>query len=100
LLGQKKGCSSWDLNLLPGIDVEVHQVAFDSMKAAISKDVVLAYPDYTKVFEVYTDASQTQLGAVITQGNRPIAFFSRKLLSTMQQKCSVTKIELLIIVET
>ena len=86
--------------MLPGIDVEVHQVAFDSMKAAISKDVVLAYPDYTKVFEVYTDASQTQLGAVITQGNRPIAFFSRKLLSTMQQKCSVTKIELLIIVET
>jgi hypothetical protein len=78
---------------------EVHQVAFDSVKAAISKDVVLAYPDYTKVFEVYTDASQTQLGAVITQGNRPIAFFSRKL-SPMQQKYSVTKTELLAIVET
>jgi len=78
---------------------EVHQVAFDSVKAAISKDVVLAYPDYTKVFEVYTDASQTQLGAVITQGNRPIAFFSRKL-SITQQKYSVTEIELLAIVET
>ena len=78
---------------------EVHQVAFDSVKAAISKDVVLAYPDYTQVFEVYTDASSTQLGAVITQGNRPIAFFSRKL-STTQQKYSVTEIELLAIVET
>ena len=43
---------------------------------------------------------QTQLGAVITQGNRPIAFFSRKLLSTTQQKYSVTEIELLAIVET
>ena len=59
---------------------ELHQEAFDNVKAAIAKDVVLAYPDYTKVFEVYTDASSTQLGAVITQENRPIAFFSRKLL--------------------
>jgi hypothetical protein len=45
------------------------------------------------------DASSTQLGAVITQDNRPIAFFSRKL-SEMQQKYSVTEIELLAIVET
>jgi TusA-related sulfurtransferase len=39
-----------------------------------------------------------QLGAVITQDNRPIAFFSRKL-SKMQTKYSVTEIELLAIVE-
>ncbi len=44
------------------------------------------------------DASSTQLGAVITQDNRPIAFFSRKLSET-QQKYSVTEIELLAIVE-
>jgi hypothetical protein len=40
-----------------------------------------------------------QLGAVITQDNRPIGFFSRKLSET-QQKYSVTEIELLVIVET
>ena len=39
------------------------------------------------------------MGAVITQDNRPIAFFSRKLFET-QQKYSVTEIELLAIVET
>ncbi len=39
------------------------------------------------------------MGAVITQHNRPIAFFSRKL-SEMQQKYSVTEMELLAIVET
>ncbi len=59
----------------------------------------MAYPDFTKPFEVYTDASMMQLGSVITQGNRPITFFSRKL-SVMQTKYSVTKIELLAIVET
>jgi hypothetical protein len=40
-----------------------------------------------------------QLGAVITQDNRPIAFFSSKLSKT-QQKYSVTEIKLLAIVET
>ncbi len=45
------------------------------------------------------DASTMQLGAVITQDNRPIAFFSRKLSKT-QTKFSVTEIELLAIVET
>jgi hypothetical protein len=59
----------------------------------------LAYPDLTKPFEIYADASTMQLGSVITQGNRSIAFFSRKL-SVTQTKYSVTKIELLAIVET
>ncbi len=59
----------------------------------------MAYPDFMKPFDIYTDASTMQLGSVITQGNRPIAFFSRKL-SVMQTKYSVTKIELLAIVET
>jgi len=88
--GTKKVPWHWD---------EVHQIAFEAVKTTIAKDVVLAYPDYTKVFEVYTDASSTQLGSVITQSNRPLAFFSRKLSET-QRKYSVTEIELLAIVET
>ncbi len=59
----------------------------------------MAYPDFTKSFEIYTDASMMQLGSVITQGNRSIAFFSRKL-SVTQTKYSVTEIELTAIVET
>ncbi len=59
----------------------------------------MAYPDYTKVFEINTDASSKQLGAVITQDNRPVAFFSQKLSNT-QRKYNVTKIELLAIVKT
>jgi hypothetical protein len=63
---------------------------------AIVKKVVLAYPDFTKPFDIYTDASTKQLGAVITQDNWPIAFFSWKL-SDAQSKYTVTKLELLVI---
>jgi hypothetical protein len=68
-------------------------------KSATTKEVVLAYPDLSKPFEIYTDASAMQLQAVIAQDNMPIAFFSRKLSKT-QQKYSVTEIDLLAIVET
>jgi hypothetical protein len=64
---------------------------FDNVKATITKEVVLAYPDFTKPFKIYTNASTSQLGVVITQGNRPIAFFSRKL-SKAQSKYSLPKL--------
>jgi hypothetical protein len=60
----------------------IHQQAFDNVKSAIAKEVVLAYPDFSKPFEIYKDASAMQLGAVIAQDNMPIAFFSRKLSKT------------------
>jgi hypothetical protein len=86
----KKKSSRWD---------PIHQQAFDNKKAAIAKETVLAYPDFSKPFEIYTDPSSMQLGAVITQDNRPIAFVTRKLSKT-QQKYGVTEIDLLAIVET
>jgi hypothetical protein len=97
--GQTKSTKAKGTKKVPWHWDKVHQRAFDHIKSTITKDVVLAYPDYSKVFEIYTDASSKQLGAVFTQDNRPIAFFSRKLFDT-QRKYSVTKIELLAIVET
>ncbi len=61
--------------------------------------VILAYPRFDRPFEVYTDASTIQLGAVIVQSGRPIAFFSRKL-SSAQRKYTTRELELLSIVET
>ena len=55
---------------------ETHQKAFDDVKRTITRDVMLAYQDYSKAFVIYTDASTRQLGAIVTQDNRPIAFFS------------------------
>ena len=87
--GTKKKPWHWD---------EIHQQAFDNCKKIIAREVILAYPDFSQVFEIFTDASSRQLGAVITQNNRPIAFFSRKI-SEAQQKYSITELELLSIVE-
>ncbi len=71
----------------------IHQQAFDNKKAAIAKETVLAYLYFLKPFEIYTDASSTHLGAMITQDNRPIVFFSRYISKT-KQKYSVMEIEL------
>ncbi len=60
-----------------------HQKAFGNVKAVIAKETVLAYLGFSKPFKIYTDASSAQLGAMITQDNRPIAFSSRNL-SKMQ----------------
>ncbi|MGH7974471.1 MAG: reverse transcriptase domain-containing protein [bacterium] len=52
------------------------QQAFDKIKAMLSKEVLLSYPDFSKPFNVYTDASDVQLGAVIVQEKWPLAFYS------------------------
>jgi hypothetical protein len=58
---------------------KVEQNAFEKMKRIISRETLLVYPDFTKPFVIHTDASHTQLGAVISQNDKPIAFYSRKL---------------------
>ena len=40
---------------------------------------LLTYPDNNLPLYVYTDASDTQLGSVIMQNARPIAYYTRKL---------------------
>jgi len=74
------------------------QKALDELKAIVSQDVLLRYPDYTKPFDVYVDASEYQMGAVIKQEGKPLAFWSRKLTKT-QMKYTTGERELLSIVE-
>ena len=45
----------------------------------IWREVLLAYPDLNAPFEIHTDASKLQIGAVISQKGKPIAFYSRKM---------------------
>jgi transposase InsO family protein len=75
------------------------QEAFDAMKAAIAKETLLVFPDFNEEFHVHTDASNYQLGAVISQNGKPLAFYSRKL-NPAQQRYTTGEQELLGIVET
>ena len=50
--------------------VPVHQQAFHTVKAMIAGDVTLAYPVYSQGFEINTESSKLQLGAMVTQNNR------------------------------
>jgi transposase InsO family protein len=76
-----------------------HQKSFDTMKRIISKEVLLTYPDFSLGFDIHTDASDLQLGAVISQQGKPIAFYSRKL-NPAQTRYTTGERELLAIVET
>ena len=77
----------------------VEQQAFENVIKVVGKEVLLAYPNFSKPFEIYTDASHLQLGAVISQDGKPIAFYSRKLTDA-QTRYTTTERELLAIVET
>ena len=54
-----------------------HQNAFDAMKKIISGDILLAHPDFNKPFNIHADASDCQLGLVISQEGKPTAFTVR-----------------------
>ena len=69
------------------------------MKQVMARETLLAFPDFKKKFTIHTDASKTQLGAVISQEGKPIDFYSRKL-NQAQTRYTTTERELLSILET
>ena len=51
------------------------QQSFDKMHALMAADTLTAYPDHNKWCDIYTDASDFQLGACIVQGGQPVTHF-------------------------
>ena len=78
---------------------EMEQKVLDDIKCAVSQDTLITYPYFNKHFDKHTDASDYQVGAVISKNRKPIAFYSRKLIGP-QTRYTVTEKEWLSIVKT
>ena len=65
-----------------------HQTTFNYMKALITSDALLAYPDHSQPFHIEMDESGYQVGVVIKQNNCPFTFYSHKLTPA---HCNYTK---------
>ena len=72
-----------------------HQVAFESLKQAITSYPVLRNPDFEKKIYLQTDSSDRGIGAVLLQvfdgKTLPIQYLSKKLLPTERQYSTIEK---------
>ncbi|KAL5488848.1 hypothetical protein EMCRGX_G017861 [Ephydatia muelleri] len=73
------------------------EAAFENVKKLLSTAPVLAFYDVKQPVTVSCDASQTGLGAVLLQQERPVAYISRALSDTEQRYAQIEK-ELLAVV--
>ena len=78
------------------------QTAFDSLKERLILAPILSYPDFELPFILYTDASGTGLGAVLSQkqkdGKEHVISYASRSLNTHEQNYPVTDQECLAIV--
>ena len=75
---------------------DIHQKAFEFLKDSLTSVPLLVYPDSKKPYTLFTDASDTCIGACLTQecdgDQKPIYYLSYKL-SKSQCKWSVVEKE-------
>ena len=93
---QKKMQAILDLRLpttLKGLIsfLAIHQKAFDDIKRIMTKKINLNDPKFDLPFNIHADASDRQLGAYISQGGKPLGFYSRKQ-SGAQRNYTITEL--------
>ncbi len=67
------------------------QQAFNKMRLLMTVNALAVYPDHNKRFDIYTDASDFQLGTCIIQEGRPVAYFLQKLTKPQQNYTTMEK---------
>ena len=64
---------------------------FQLLKKKVTKQHVLTLPDLKKTFQVKCDASGEAIGVVLSQEDKPIAYFSENLNEAMKKYSSYDK---------
>jgi len=64
---------------------------FQLLKKKVTEKPVLVLPDFNKPFQVKCDASGEAIGVVLSQDDRPVAYFSEKLNDTKKKYSSYDK---------
>ena len=76
--------------------------SFQELKRALTNAPILAFPDYSAPFVLYTDASGTGIGAVLMQqdarGKNHVLAYASRTLNTAESNYSVTHLETLAVV--
>ena len=88
LSGKRKGDISRDWGT-------PQQTAFEALKEALAGYPVLKAPDFSRPFEIYSDAADTGIAAVLMQEHDkvplPVAYYSRKLLPRERNYSAIEK---------
>jgi hypothetical protein len=58
---------------------EEEEKSFNLLKKKITEQPILVLPDFSKMFQVKCDTSGYEIGVVLSQDNRSVAYFSEKL---------------------
>ena len=78
------------------------QGSFDELRRVLTSAPVLAYPDFNRQFILDTDASDTGIGAVLSQvdegGRERVIAYGSRLLTKPERRYCVTRRELLAVV--
>jgi hypothetical protein len=70
---------------------EEEEKKFNILKENITKKMILVLPDFGKTFQVRYDTSEVVIGAVLSQDNRHVAYFSEKLNDTKKNYSTYDK---------
>eukprot|EP00253_Pinus_taeda_P033024 PITA_33024 len=70
---------------------EAAENSFQILKKKITERLVLRLPNFNKLFQVRCDASGTAIGAVLSQEDRQVSYFSKKLNESRQKHSTYDK---------